>query len=156
MPDQSLATYYAGWDRYQDLLVTAVAPLTPEQLTLRAAPSQREVWVIAAHIIAARVWWFHSIMGEGDTRLEPMQTWDDPGQPQRSAAELEEGLERTWAMISACLKRWTAADFDQHFIRRDESLSRQWILWHVIEHDLNHGGELFLTLGIHGLPTPDL
>ena len=66
MTDQSLATYYAGWDRYQDLLVTAVAPLTPEQLALRAAPNQREVWVIAAHIIAARVWWFHSIMGEGD------------------------------------------------------------------------------------------
>ena len=27
MTDQSLATYYDGWDRYQDLLVAAVAPL---------------------------------------------------------------------------------------------------------------------------------
>jgi uncharacterized damage-inducible protein DinB len=36
------------------------------------------------------------------------------------------------------------------------TLTRQWILWHVLEHDLRHGGELFLTLGIHGLPTPDL
>ena len=69
MSDQSLATYYAGWDRYQDLLVAAVAPLTPEQLALRAAPHQREVWVIAAHIITARVGWFHSIMGEGDPGL---------------------------------------------------------------------------------------
>jgi uncharacterized damage-inducible protein DinB len=156
MSDGSLATYYKGWDHYQDLLVAAVAPLTSEQLALRAAPNQRNVWTIAAHIIAARVWWFHSIMGEGDARLEQLQTWDDDGQPQRSAAELEEGLERTWAMIQACLKRWTAADFGQHFIRRGESLSRQWIIWHVVEHDLNHGGELFLTLGLHGLPTPDL
>ena len=38
MSDQSLATCYAGWDRYQDLLVATVAPLTPEQLALRAAP----------------------------------------------------------------------------------------------------------------------
>ncbi len=43
MTDQSLAIYYAGWDRYQDLLAAAVAPLTPEQLALRAAPAQREV-----------------------------------------------------------------------------------------------------------------
>jgi uncharacterized damage-inducible protein DinB len=156
MSDESLATYYHGWDHYQDLLVAAIAPLTSEQLALRAAPNQRNVWTIAAHVIAARVWWFHSIMGEGDARLEQLQTWDDDGQPQRSAAELEEGLERTWAMIHACLKRWTSADFGQQFIRRGESLSRQWIIWHVIEHDLNHGGELFLTLGIHGLPTPDL
>lgn len=156
MSQEPLALYYQGWDRYQDLLVAAVAPLTPEQLALRAAPNQREVWTIAAHIIATRVWWFHSIMGEGDPVLEHMQTWDDDGQPQRSAAELEEGLERTWAMIQHCLRRWTAADLGQKFVRRDESLSRQWIIWHVIEHDLNHGGELFLTLGMHGLPTPDL
>ncbi|HEX3271566.1 MAG TPA: DinB family protein [Ktedonobacterales bacterium] len=156
MSNESLATYYAGWDRYQDLLVTAVAPLTSEQLALRAAPNQRPAWTIVAHIIAARVWWFHSIMGEGDASLASLQTWDDDGQPQRSAAELEEGLERTWGMINHCLKRWTAADFGQQFVRRDETLSRQWIIWHVIEHDMNHGGELFLTLGIHGLPTPDL
>ena len=30
-------------------------------------------------------------------------------------------------------------------------LSRAWILNHVMEHDLHHGGELALTLGMHGL-----
>ena len=30
------------------------------------------------------------------------------------------------------------------------------IIWHVIEHDLHHLGELFLTCGMHGLPVPDL
>src|SRR4029453_5302873 len=109
MSNESLATNYAGWDRYQDLLVAAVAPLEPEQLVLRAAPNQRNVWTIAAHIIAARVYWFHRILGEGGAGLASLQSWDDDGQPQRSAAELEEGLERTWGMIHHCLKRWTAA-----------------------------------------------
>ena len=31
-------------------------------------------------------------------------------------------------------------------------LSRAWVVWHVMEHDLHHGGELSLTLGMHGLP----
>jgi len=152
-----LATFFRGWDRYQELLTTAIAPLSDEQLALRAAPGQRPAWEIAAHIIAARVWWFHSVLGEGDEGLAPMRAWDDDGQPERSAAELELGLERTWEVIADCLSAWTAKDLAQEFAHpRAGALTRQWILWHVLEHDMNHGGELFLTLGIHGLPTPDL
>jgi uncharacterized damage-inducible protein DinB len=158
MPDDllPLATFFRGWDRYQELLTTTIAPLSAEQLELRAAPGQRPAWVIAAHIIAARVVWFRR-MGEGDEGLEPMRAWDDDGQPERSAAELELGLERTWDVIADCLNNWTAKDLEQEFTHpRLGALTRQWILWHVLEHDMNHGGELFLTLGVHGLPTPDL
>ena len=35
-------------------------------------------------------------------------------------------------------------------------LSRQWVNWHVIEHDLHHGGELSFSLGAHHLAAPDL
>jgi uncharacterized damage-inducible protein DinB len=157
--DQSLplATFYRGWDRFQELLTTAVAPLSAEHLALRAAPTLRPIWVIAAHIIAARVYWFHRVMGEGSDDLAPLQTWDDDGEPARSAAELELGLERAWEMIEDCLQRWTAKDFEQQFTAsHGRTLTRQWIIWHLLEHDLAHGGELFLTLGMHGLPTPEL
>jgi uncharacterized damage-inducible protein DinB len=30
------------------------------------------------------------------------------------------------------------------------------VLWHVLEHDLHHGGELSLALGMHGLPALDV
>ena len=30
-------------------------------------------------------------------------------------------------------------------------LSRAWVVWHVLEHDLHHGGEISLTLGMHGV-----
>ena len=30
------------------------------------------------------------------------------------------------------------------------------IIWHVLEYDLHHGGELSLSLGMHGLAAPDL
>ena len=29
-------------------------------------------------------------------------------------------------------------------------------IWHIIEHDLHHGGELSFSLGMHGLTAPDL
>ena len=151
-----LSTYYKGWDNYQDLMSKAIAPLSAEQLTLRAAPHLRSIGIITAHIISARVWWFHNIMGEGSSDLEPMVTWDDDGAPARSAAELVGGLEASWQLIQNVLAFRTPADLDQTFSRRNELVSRQRIIWHVIEHDLHHGGELSLTLGMNGLTAPDL
>lgn len=31
-------------------------------------------------------------------------------------------------------------------------VSRIWVVWHVLEHELHYGGELLLTLDIHGFP----
>jgi uncharacterized damage-inducible protein DinB len=156
----SLARAYAGWEVYQQHLISAVAPLTPAQLALQAAPHLRSVGVIAAHIISARVWWFHYVLREGPADLEPMLDWDDDGAPARSAGELVAGLEATWAMMQDALARWTAADLDEIFRRprgdTSRTYTRQSIIWHVIEHDLHHGGELSFALGMHGLPAIDL
>jgi len=154
--DTSLARFYQGWETYQSYLTKAIASLTPEQLALRAASNLRPIGILAAHIIAARVVWFHAVMGEGPADLMPMRTWDDYDPIRQNAAELVAGLETTWSLIQHCLARWTAADLDQTFQRRGGLVSRQWIIWHVIEHDPHHGGELFLTCGVHGLPVPDL
>ncbi len=34
--------------------------------------------------------------------------------------------------------------------------SCQWIIWHVLEHDIHHGGELSSILGAHGVAAVDL
>ncbi len=158
MPENhtTLSNFYKGWDNYQDLLTKAITLLSAEQLALRAAPHLRSIGFITAHIISARVWWFHNIMGEGHSDLAPMVDWDEDDAPARSAAELVDGLETSWQMIQNVLALRTPADLHQTFQRRSESVTRQWIIWHVIEHDLHHGGEISLTLGMNDLATPDL
>jgi uncharacterized damage-inducible protein DinB len=156
----TLASFYRGWGGYQAMLVDAIAPLSTEQLALRVGPSLWPVWQLAAHIVAARVHWFQGWMGEGEAGLADLDQWDDDGAPPRTAADLTDGLERTWRMIDECLERWTPAMLDDRFERRrggtTETETRRWIVWHVIEHDLHHGGELFLTLGSHGVATPEM
>jgi uncharacterized damage-inducible protein DinB len=155
---QSLTAFYAGWDAYQRLLASAVAPLTAAQLDIQAAPHLRTVRVNLAHIIAARVWWFHFIMHEGSSDIAPLVEWDDDGQPAWTADQLVDGLNRSWELVANTLARWTPADLDQSFKhpRRDSSYTRQWIIWHVIEHDVHHGGEVSFALGMHGVPAIDL
>jgi uncharacterized damage-inducible protein DinB len=66
-------------------------------------------------------------------------------------------MERTWQFMADCLARWSPADMHQTFPDdwdgQHVDLSRAWVVWHVMEHDLHHGGELSLTLGMHGLPS---
>ncbi len=71
----SLAPFYAGWDVYQQHLVAAIAPLTAEQLALRSSPQNWSVGMIATHIIAVRVGWFHMWMGAGDAELAALGEW---------------------------------------------------------------------------------
>ena len=157
MTDRTLSLHkvYSGWDDFQQTLVTAVAPLTPERLVLRSAPHLRSIGEILAHIISARVAWFHIGLGVGDEEVERFRAGN---QGPSSASELVDGLEATWSMIHDALKSWGVADLDGEvkasFRGKDYLLPRQWVIWHVIEHDLHHGGELLLTLGIHNLPTP--
>lgn len=154
-----LTMAYAGWDNYQRLMAAAIAPLTAEQLALRAAPQLRSIGELAAHIIAVRFRWFHMVFGVSGDELAPLGTWDRVATTHRTA-ELVEGLEATWRMIEEALESWRTADLTEIMrgTHRGEpyELSRQWVIWHVIEHDLHHGGELSFSLGMHGLTGLDI
>ena len=154
------STIYDGWHNYQTLLIACLRPLTAEQLTLRAAPQLRSMGETATHMIGARGRWFHSLMGEGGDQFEEFARWDRAGMPARSAAELVGALEITWQTMQAAIGRWTPADWEQTYPGEGpdepEVITRQWVIWHLIEHDVHHGGEISLTLGMHGLLAPDL
>jgi uncharacterized damage-inducible protein DinB len=82
---------------------------------------------------------------------------DERGAPARTAAEMVQALDYTWQHMADCLARWNDDDMRKTF--EDDwgdgkivHLSRAWIVYHVMEHDLHHGGELSLTLGMHGIP----
>ena len=156
----TLDTIYTGWAAYQDQLLGALTPLTPEQLELRAAPGLRSIGDIVRHMVGARARWMHGLMGQGGPELADLATLDRSETTGRTADELVHGLRATWQVIRASLDQW--APDDMAYIYEGEwdgeayRLSRSWVIWHLIEHDLHHGGELSFSLGMHGLAAPDL
>ncbi|HEX5937784.1 MAG TPA: DinB family protein [Actinomycetota bacterium] len=170
-----LATFYDGWETYQGLLLGALRDLTPDQLASRPAPGLWAVWQLASHLAGSRAYWFHDVLGEGDPAIREMfrvssttvpdlpledAGWEDDENHPREAGEIVDGLVRTWAMVDDRLRRWTPDDLDVEFSRRrrsgTETFTRAWVIWHLIEHDLHHGGEISLVLGTNGLPALDL
>lgn len=156
----TLAQIYGGWADYSKLLVQAIAPLTWEQLALRPAPHLRSIGENAAHIVRARAGWFSTALGVGDETFAAFGGYDGAGTPERSTAELVEALETTWTVIREALAGWTTANLDDTLrgMRHGEpfELRRGWVIWHVFEHDIHHGGEISMTLGMHGLQGLDL
>ncbi|HEX9039033.1 MAG TPA: DinB family protein [Ktedonobacterales bacterium] len=153
----TLSTFYKQWKEYQDKLKASVAPLTAEQLALRAAPDLRSIGENATHIIGCRAGWFTYVLGEdGGENVKSTTTWDEPGAAPRTGAELAQALDWTWDFMASCISRWSDDDmrvtFEDDWDGVKVQLSRAWIVWHVLEHDLHHGGEISLTLGMHSIP----
>ena len=152
----SLLPLYHGWETYQELLIKAIEPLSLDQLSLRAAPQLRSIGELATHIIGVRAGWLYYTLEKGDEHLVSLAS-----QPARSAAELVTGLQATWQVIQDALSHWTIADLadivhDTDENGEDQTYTRQWVIWHLIEHDLHHGGELSYTLGMHALTGIDI
>lgn len=122
----SLLPFYAGWSRYQQHLVEAIAPLTVEQLALRNTPQAWSIGMYVTHIVANRAWWFHARMGEGSDDLTALELWalgvcEADVDPCHTAAELVAGLEKTWQMIEQALARRTPADLFESFPSLDQA-----------------------------------
>jgi uncharacterized damage-inducible protein DinB len=170
-----LGAFYEGWANHHRLVVMALRDLTDDQVQLRPAPHQWAIWQLASHAAGARLYWLHDVLGEGDRatrdmfRVEsttvpglPLEDagWEDDENHPRTAPELVDAYERTWAVVQDCLDRWSAAELQVERSRQRRSgtqtFTRAWVLWHLLEHDLHHAGEISNILGSNGLPALDL
>jgi len=178
----SLASIFQGWDQHQHALVQAVTPLMPEHLAWRPAPQFMSVGELVSHVALARLWWFHKMGAPGSAELArqvapwtgervntesltELQRWTDPLVELEAAiagspSDLLRWLEATWQMIQTTLTTWTVADLTRTYRHIDQgalrAVSRQWTIWRVMSHDLHHGGQLGLLLGLLGIEDPDL
>ncbi len=156
-PRSTLDVIYENWRGYNRRLQNCIAPLTDEQLSLQPAPRMWPLGQILQHIISVRAGWFSYTLQDPDEKMNEYMLWGQRDSPERSAAELVRGLDETWAFIQSRVQRWTPADGAKTFPNEAEDgqvyeVSRSWVIYHVLEHDLHHGSEVSLILGMNGLP----
>ncbi len=163
MPQQTRSTLdviYENWRGYQEKLRDCIAPLTDEHLMLQPATHMWPLGQTVQHIISARARWFSGTLQDDDEAMHAYMLWGRRNSPTHSAVELVRGLDETWAFIDARLQRWNATDYAQTFPNEFDGqvyeTSRSWVIYHVLEHDLHHGGEVALILGMHSLRSLDL
>lgn len=160
-PTQStLEVIYENWRVFQDKLRVAIAPLTDDQLMLQPARHMWPVSQLVQHIISVRAGWFSGTLQDEDATMNEYMLWGQRDSPDRSAAELVQALDDTWAFIEARLGRWAPEECAQTFPDEWDGqvyyVSRSWVIYHVMEHDIYHGGEISLVLGMHNIGSLNL
>src|SRR3954462_2268519 len=171
-----LTDTYAGWADHQTRLVGLLGRLTDDQLTLRPSnePEHWAIWQLASNMAGGRAYWFHDVLGEGTAEVRDMfhvasttvpglplsdAGWEDDENRPRTAGELVLAFERTWELVEECLGRWTADDLEVVLPAKaggHPTVKRGWVIWHLVEHELQHGTEIAVILRQNGLPTLEL
>lgn len=158
---KDLTFVYDGWEGYHHSLVEAIRPLTPEQLAWRLQPGMRSVGELAWHIASGRVDWFVRIDAPGSQALaEEVERRTQDEAIAFDAEELIDWLERTWKMVAATLAQWNVDDLEVSFHHPYQGkvydVSRQWVVWRILTHDVHHGGQLSELLAAHGVEPMEL
>jgi len=156
----TLEVIYENWRSYNKKLCSSIAPLTNQKISLQPAAHMWPLGQLVQHIISVRAGWFSGTLQDEDQAMNAYMLWGQRDSSARSAVELVHGLDETRAFIEARLQRWTPADcartFPDEWNGQKYELSRSWVIYHVMEHDLHHGGEISLLLGMNGLQGIDL
>lgn len=169
----ALEALYDGWFDQQQRLLTSIRPLTLEQMQLRAAPGEWAIWQLASNMAGGRLYWLCNMLGEGDRGITEMfrvdhatvpgidlewAGWEDNEDRPRTADELVDAFEKTWAVIETCLDRWSIDDLTVEVTSKNAwgrmvTITPAWVMWRLMSHEVHHGAEISLILRVHGLPT---
>lgn len=156
----TLEVIYENWRDYNRKLQNCIVSLTNEQLLLQPASRMWPLGQIVQHMISVRAGWFSGTLQDTDDVMNEYMLWGQRDSPERSAEELVRGLGETWTFIESRLQRWTPADCARTFPDEADGqvyeVSRSWVIYHVLEHDLHHGSEVSLILGMNGLQPIDI
>jgi hypothetical protein len=140
-------------------------------LAWRPADDRRSAGELIRHLSLGRITWFARIGAPGmEAILERIPQWHDDGEGERHVLEsavpcdhsaaLVEWLELSWKPIARALEEWTVEDlfltYPHHYAGKVYSISRQWTLWRIMAHDIQHGGQLALMLALQGIEAFEL
>ncbi len=134
------------WDQVHADTLAVLDKFSDEELTYVAYPGGMTVGRIALHIADAKDGWFHRIA------TKEREDWpvDYTLENYPTKVAIQSLLVEVHAKIFAYLATLTIDDLDTQIDSLWGKFSLRFIIWHVLEHEIHHRGELSLILGILG------
>jgi len=138
---------FSHWSRVRKGLIEVIESFQDPDLSYCSYPGGWAAGQIMVHIANAEEGWFRFVV------TSEIEEWPSHLQfenyPTRS--EILEVLESVHTATESYLKSLTEEDLAAEILAPwGETFPLQWIIWHVIEHEIHHRGELSLILGILG------
>ena len=142
-----LSGLFAHWSEIRTDLVMTIDKFTNDELNYIPANTDWSVGKIMLHIAEAEEGWFHYAVTQN---LKEWPVIEVEAYPNKAAVKgvLAEVHGRTERYLSTLM----LPDLDRDVVPPWGSgpIKLEWIIWHVLEHEIHHRGELSLILGLLG------
>ena len=150
----TLSEFFSNYFTVRDELRVAVRDLTPEQLAWTCHQHPGSVGQLLGHIAENEAFWI-SAVAKGETvdfsRFENLTGRED----------LLAVVDEYAGVMRDFLEHEHIENWDRVFYRyvednQEEKFSQRWLIWHVVEHQARHRGQIFMLMRMQGLDVPNV
>lgn len=144
------AQYFDHWHKVWRDLMRGVSLLDDEHLDFQPSEQYgRTVGDILRHLINLEQGWIHFVI------RRQLSQWPDEDPGLNTVEAVRSEMRRVHKETFDFLSQLPAEDFNRIVqVPEDGTPKLGWILWHVLEQQIHHRGELFLCLSLLGLERP--
>lgn len=140
------ADQFDHWRHIRRDFLALLDRLTEEQLEFVPRAGLWSPGTLARHVAEAEEGWFRHVV---QRELEDWPTFD--AQTYASVPSLKALLTEVHERTERYLAGLDAAELDGPFVAPwGEEMTVRWVVWHVLEHEIHHRGELSLMFGLMG------
>jgi uncharacterized damage-inducible protein DinB len=134
------------WEQVRADLLTTIDMFSQEELTFVPFKGSWCVGKIMLHIADCENYWLHLVVRHEIDSWSYFELADYP-----TKAAIKEALDRTRKKTLPFIDSLEEADLDEEYkTPAGEPHTLRWIIWHVLEHEIHHRGELSMILGLLG------
>ncbi|MBN1211269.1 MAG: DinB family protein [candidate division Zixibacteria bacterium] len=147
-----LAELFSNYYTVRKELLAAVADLTLSQLAWTAPGHPNSIGRLLVHIAETEYAWITIVALKKETEFDQSRFQNITTLP-----EILELLERYFDEFTRYLENETIDDWDRVFYEipgEDEKVSKRWLVWHVVEHQARHRGQIFMLMRMQNLDVP--
>ena len=147
MEEMNLAKVFSHWDQIRKDLISIVELFNDDELDYVPFPNSWSVREILLHIANTEEGWFQYVVRRDFDQWPEVHLVEDYRNKDVIKAKLSEVHKSTMDYLSILKIDDLENNID---LPGGEQLQLGWIIWHVIEHEIHHRGELSLILGLLG------
>lgn len=146
---------YRHWETdLRPFTLSALRKLTPEQLTWKPEGWHRSAWDLALHMADCEWHWIY----RNALKKEPWEArWES-----NQFANLEQLID-FWNRIHKATLEWLqdspVTELNRKFplpYIEFPAATMNWLVYHVLEHEIHHRGQLFMLMRMQGLNPPEI
>lgn len=147
-------TLFKRWNGIRSGLLEGLDLLSDQQLDFRPREGLWSLRETAIHVASAEEGWFHY---EVTRELPGWEAADFQAGDYPTREQIKQLLVEVHARVVARFAECSDEELSQPLqLSWGGSMTLEDVIWHVIEHEIHHRGEIYLMLGLLGMEAPDV